>query len=108
MRNYNMDENQELVTESQKSLQEIIAQVGSQYPIEVINNPESPRIIEVAAVDAEVFGAHKSLTEPEFREIIRQGGVILGHIGPEGKLVSEASLVMSANTTGLSQLERNL
>lgn len=91
-----------------KTTQEIVAQFGNDYPIEIITSPESPRLAEVASLDAELFGEHQSLTEDEFREIIEQGGVILSHVGPDNKLISEASLMLTSNEQGPSLLERNL
>ncbi len=103
-----MNENETQKQELTRTTQEVVAQFGIDYPIEVINSPESPRLAEVAALDAELFGEHQSLTEDEFREIVEKGGVILSHVGPENRLISEASLMLAPNEQGLSSLERNL
>lgn len=103
-----MNENETQNNELAKTTQEIVEQFSVDYPIEFIDSPESPRLSEVAALDAELFGSHQSLSEEEFREIVEKGGVILSHVGPGNQLISEASLMLTSAEDGPSSLERDL
>ncbi len=49
---------------------------NDEYKLEVIDDPESPRITEIAALDMELFGEHKSLTATEFRAIVENLSLI--------------------------------
>lgn len=100
--------NIESESSEQTNISEVIKQIESSLPIELIQDPNSPRIPEIASLDAESFGAHKSLTAEDLSGIIAKGGVLFGHISPEGKIVSEATLVLNADSEGLSTLERSL
>lgn len=103
-----MDENERHNSEQKKTTQELVEQFGVDYPIEDIDSPENPRLGEVAALDAELMGSHQSLSEEGFREIVENGGVIISHVGPGNKLISEASLVLTSVEGGSSPLERGL
>ena len=103
-----MDEQELLNSEPQPNLQELVAQYSSEYPIEVIDSPESPRLSEIAALDAEAFGGHQTLSEEDLKHIFNNGGVILGHTEADGRLISEATLVLNSDTEGPSLLERQL
>ena len=103
-----MDENETIIPEPEQQIQEIVKQFGTDYPIEVMDNPESPRLAEVADIDAEAFKGQKKLTQEDFMHIFQNGGVILGHVGPDNKLISEASLLLATDPEGSSILERNM
>ena len=103
-----MDERESANIEPQQSMQELVAQYGVEYPIEVIDSPESPRLAEIAALDGEAFGGHVTLSEEDLKHIFNNGGVILGHTETDGRLITEATLVLDADEKGPSPLERNL
>lgn len=103
-----MDEQELVNVEPQQSMQELVAQYGVEYPIEIIDSPESPRLAEIAALDAEAFGGHVTLSEEDLRHIFGNGGVILGHTETDGRLITEATLVLNSDQEGPSPLERNL
>lgn len=85
---------------------------GSTITLEIIDNLENPEhlraIEEVAALDAELFGRHKSLSAEDFTSIMKNGATIIAHRAEDGKLVSEASLIFNKDTNGSSTLERGL
>lgn len=88
---------------------EVLQQIETTFPIEIITDPESPRVQEVADLDAQLFGEHKSLPREAFAATISNGGAVFGHIGPGNKLISEASLILqAAPETGECPLERSL
>ncbi len=98
----------EEVANGKRSMQETVNQVSHEFKIEVISDPHSPRIEEVAALDARLFGEHKSLPPEAFREILESGGAVLGHINESGALISEASIILNAVEDGECSLEREL
>lgn len=103
-----MDENGSQNIEPKVNLQELLLQFGADYPIDVVDSPESPRLSEIAALDAEAFGEHQTLTEEDLKHILSKGGVILGHTEHSGRLISEATLILNANPKGPSLLECGL
>lgn len=106
--NPTMDEVEKEKNEPVQEIQEIVRHFGTDYLIEVIDNPDSPRLTEVASIDAEAFKGQKKLEKEDFLHIFENGGVILGHVGPNNQLISEASLLLDADPEGASLLERNM
>src|SRR5690348_2659832 len=93
----------------QVNVAEVLSRLETSYPIEVIDDLLSPRVQEVAALDAELFGEHKSLPAEAFADIIKNGGAVFGHVNEKGDLISEASLILESNPgSGDSTLERGL
>lgn len=90
------------------NIQEALIQIDSEYRLEIITNPESPLIVEVAALDKELFGPHKSLSAEGFARIVENGGVLFTHMDSEGAVISEASLVLNPGVSAETSLERNL
>ena len=90
------------------SSQEMAKQESQDYKIEVITDPRSPRIAEVAALDAKLFGEHKSLPAESFIGIMESGGAVLGHVSEGGALISEASIILNPVEDGDCSLERML
>lgn len=92
-----------------QTIAEALQHMETSFPIEIISDPNSPRVQEVADLDAKLFGEHKSLPKEAFAAIIENGGAVFGHVNPDNKLISEASLILNAApATGECPLERAL
>lgn len=101
-------------TEPIPGFNEITSEFGEVYEeaglsLEVYGRENEKEITEVALLDQEIFGEHKSLPKEGFMRIVENGGYVLGVRDRGGRLLAEASLVLNNNPeSGDSQLERQL
>lgn len=92
---------------SAQRIHEILDAVETAYPLEIIVDPDDPLLESVAALDAGLFGPHKSLSREDFSELVEKGAVVYAHRDGEA-LISEATLVFNKDPEGDSSLERGL
>ncbi len=80
-----------------------------QYSMEAYDIDSKDYLAEVAALDAELFGQHKSLPVEGFVSVVENGGIVLGIRDGTGSLVGEASVILNNSPEdGDSQIERSL
>jgi ribosomal protein S18 acetylase RimI-like enzyme len=87
---------------------EHVSQRPVDVTLEVITDPASSIITEIARLDQELFGTHKSLSEEDFSSILANGGMLFAHLNQNGIAISEASLVLNPSEQAETAIERSL
>lgn len=91
-----------------RSLAEQINALGTDYVIELIDDPGSLRIHEIATMNRE-FGPLRTFDVKDFAAIIeKKDGFLLGHVNDSGALISAAGITLAGDSEGISPLERQL